>query len=258
MFRFIAFIVCSVVCFAQSPADLFNRPPADVDQALRARIKEFFQAHVDGKPRQAEALVAEDTKDFYYNGNKPKYLSFEIARIEYSEGFTRAKAIVNCEQYVVMPGFGGVLKVPTPSTWKLEKGQWYWYVEKPGAEEESPFGGPMKAGPGGAISNALPQIPDAHDVLNSLTGKIRPDKRAIHLKPGAADQVTISNNAQGSLSISISGTVSGVDVKLDHMDIKAGEKAVLSFRAGSNPQPGTVTIRVEQTNQIFPIQVTID
>jgi len=257
MFRFIAFIVCTIVCFAQSPADLFNRPPADVDQALRARIQQFYQAHVDGKPRQAEALVAEETKDFFYNGNKPKYLSFEIVGIEYSENFTRAKATVKVEQYVVMPGFGGVLKVPTPSYWKIENGQWYWYVDKPGAEEESPFGGPMKAGPG-AGANALPPIPDGRQVLNSLSSRIKLDKRAIHLKPGATDQVTISNTAEGALSISISGSVSGVDVKLDHMDIKPGEKAVLSFRAGNNPQPGTVTIRVEQTNQIFPIQVTID
>ena len=115
----------------------------------------------------------------------------------------------------------------------------------------------MKAGPG-AIASALPRIPEGREVLNSLSSKIRPDKAAVHLKPGASDQVTIPNNAQGSLSIAISGKVPGVDVKLDRMDIKAGEKAVLSFRAGNDPQPGTVTIRVEQTNQIFPIQVTID
>src|SRR5262252_4422911 len=105
MFRSIALCVCAASCLAQSPADLFNRPPADVDKALRVRITEFYQDHVDGKFRQAEALVAEDTKDFFYSANKPKYLSFEIQRIDYSDGFTRAKATVLCEQYVLMPGF---------------------------------------------------------------------------------------------------------------------------------------------------------
>jgi hypothetical protein len=177
-------------------------------------------------------------------------------RIDYFDDFTRAKATVNCEQYVVMPGFGGLMKVPTPSTWKLENGQWYWYVQNAGLQEDTPFG-LAKPGPG-ASANALPPIPSGPQVLQSLSSKIRPDKSAVHLRPGASDQVTISNNAEGLLGISISGKVPGVDVKLDRMDIKAGEKALLSFRAGNNPQPGTVTIRVEQTNQIFPIQVTID
>src|SRR5947209_2362825 len=97
----------------------FNRPPAAVDEALRARITEFYQLHVKGDFRHAEALVAEDTKDFFYTHNKPKYLSFEISRIDYSENFTRAKVTVLCEQYVMMPGFADKpLKVPTPSTWK--------------------------------------------------------------------------------------------------------------------------------------------
>jgi hypothetical protein len=148
------------------------------------------------------------------------------------------------------------MKVPTPSLWKLENGQWYWYVKDGGVQQESPFG-IMKAGPG-PTANALPTIPSGEEVLKSLSSKIKLDKTVAHLKPGASDQVTISNNAQGAVSIALTGTVPGVDVKLDHMDIKSGEKAVLSFRAGNNPQPGTVTIRVEQTNQIFPIQITID
>ena len=49
MFRLFALSVCSVVCFAQTPADLFNRPPVEVDRALRARITEFYQDHVEGK-----------------------------------------------------------------------------------------------------------------------------------------------------------------------------------------------------------------
>src|ERR1700726_4555299 len=78
---------------AQNPADLFSKAPPDVEEALRARISKFHQAHVDGKPRRAEEVVAEDSKDFFYDMKKPKALSFEIGKIEYSKDFTEAKAI---------------------------------------------------------------------------------------------------------------------------------------------------------------------
>jgi hypothetical protein len=45
-----------------------KRLPREVDQALR--ISEFYQDHVGGKFRQAEALVAAETKDSFY-GAKP-------------------------------------------------------------------------------------------------------------------------------------------------------------------------------------------
>jgi len=253
MYRFFAIFVCSVVCFAQAPADLFNRPPADVDQALRARITEFYQDHVDGKFRQAESLVAEDTKDFFYSGNKPKYLSFQITRIDYSEGYTRAKAVVVCEQYVLMPGFTDKpLKVPTPSTWKLVDGQWYWYID-PEVLSVTPFG-KMKAGDGSTPGK--PVIPKPEE-MNFIFSLVKADKAAVSLAPGQTEQVTISNSAQGPMSISVSGAPPGVEVRLDRMDLNAGEKAVLSLRAGPDAKAGVLSVRVEQTNQVIPISINI-
>jgi hypothetical protein len=243
-----------MACFAQDPADLFNRPPADVDQALRARISEFYQDHVDGKFRQAEALVAEDTKDFFYSGNKPKYLSFEIRRIDYSEGYTRAKATVLCEQYVLMPGFADKpLKVPVPSLWKLVDGQWYWYVD-PESLRHSPFGKMTPGTVGGSTDIKIPKLEE----MKFIFTQVKADKTAVSLKAGESDQVTISNSAQGPMSISIMGAPPGVEVKLDRMDLKSGEKALLTFRAGADAKPGILSIRVEQTNQVIPIQVSIN
>src|SRR5437867_11092042 len=88
-------LFAGVVC-AQNPSDLFNKPPAKVDKALRARIAEFYTDHVKQEFRKAEGLVADDTKNFFYSQNKPAYLSFEISRIDYSENFSRAKATVLC------------------------------------------------------------------------------------------------------------------------------------------------------------------
>jgi hypothetical protein len=254
MFRLLTLTLWVAVGFAQTPADLFNKPPADVDQALRARITEFFQDHVDGKYRQAEALVAEDTKDYYYTGNKPKYLSFEIRSITYSEGFTRAKAVVICEQIVPFPEFAGTpVKIPTPSTWKVVDGQWYWFVD-PDAIHQTPFG-PMKAGPG--VPAAQLTMPKPEDVLKSASEQVKADKQAVSLKPGGSDQVTITNQAPGVMTISVVGSLKGVNVTLDHMDLKTGEKAVVTFRAGNEPKAGVLSLRVEQTNRVIPIQVGI-
>src|ERR1700734_2080831 len=130
MYRTLILASLAAAAFAQDPADLFNRPPADVDQALRARITEFFHYHVTGEPRKAEELVAEDTKDYFYNNNKPHYLSFEIGKIEYSDGYTKAKALVTVKMAIMLPGFNGkVMQIPSASYWKLIDGKWYWYLD---------------------------------------------------------------------------------------------------------------------------------
>jgi hypothetical protein len=260
MFRSIALLICATACFAQSPADLFNRPPEDVDRALRARITEFYQDHVEGKFRQAEALVAEDTKDYYYSANKTKYLSFEIRKIDYSEGFTRAKALIMCEQYIMMPEFNNKpMKVPTPSTWKLADGQWYWYVDQD-ALRQTPFG-KMTPGPypkGAAPATAMPpSIPNLEQMEKLFSQQVKVDKTSVTLKPGESEQVTITNGAKGPITVELMGKIPGVDVKLDEMNIPAGEKAVLTLRAGAAAKPGVLSVLVEQTNQVFSIQVNV-
>ena len=254
MFRLLTLFVCAAAGFAQAPAGLFNQAPPEVDQALRARITEFFQDHVDGKYRQAEALVAEDTKDFFYTAGKPKYASFEIQDITYSDGYTRAKAIVLCEQYVPFPGFAGKpVKIPTPAYFKLIDGQWYWYVDQ-AVLNQSPFG-PFKAGAGAQGGRAT--LPDPEAVLQNASRQVIADKNALSLKPGGSGQVTIANQAPGVMTISVFSSLEGIAVAPDHVDIKAGEKATITLRADSKAKPGLVSLRVEQTNVVIPIQVSI-
>jgi hypothetical protein len=255
MFRFILLAIFATGSFAQNAGDAFNKPPADVDQALRARIAEFYDLHVKGEFRKAEAWVAEDTKDIYYSSNKTKYLSFEIGRVDYSDNFTRAKATVLCEQYIMLPGFAGKpWKVPTPSTWKLVDGTWYWYVD-PESLRMTPFGR-MTPGPAPATpSKTIPAIPTT--VPTSMVKQVKADKESVGLKTGESGEVTITNSAPGVMNISLVGSVPGVDVKLDRATLNAGEKAVLTLRAGDRAKPGVLNIRVEQTNQVIPIQVVI-
>src|SRR5215472_4098487 len=199
--RKIAILALFASCAAaQEPADLFNRAPKSVDDALRARIDEFYLASVKGEFRKAEALVAEDTKDFFYDHDKPRMMSYEISRIDYSDGFTHAKATILEERRVMFPGFAGkAMKIPTPSYWKIENGKWCWYVDMDKLNE-TPFG-IMKPGPPSAADNSpgavLPTLPtDPAEVMKL----VHADKSEVSLKPGESEQVVIENAMKGPVT----------------------------------------------------------
>jgi hypothetical protein len=257
MHRFAWFALSAAFAFGQSNDPFQPKPPAKVDAALRARVQEFFDLHVKGQFRKAEELVAEDTKDFFYRGNKPKYLSFEITRIDYSEKFTRAKVTVVCEQYIMMPGFADrPMKVPTPSTWKLENGKWYWYVDQD-ALLNTPWGR-MKAGPfsekGAAAPPSLANIPTSADFLYKL---IRLDKTAVQLRAGESAEVTIASGAPGPVMLSVPAALPGIEATLDKGTLPGGGKATLTLRAAQGAKSGVLNIQVEPTMQRLPLQITI-
>ena len=259
MLRITILAAFAASCFAQNAEDLFNRPPADVDQALRARVSEFYGYHISGEFRKAEALVAEDTKDYFYATNKPAYLHCETQRIQYSENFTRAKATVVCAMLVPVPGFTGKpLNFPIPSTWKIEDGKWVWFVDEE-QRRASPFG-KMTPGPpapntqGDADKPAVPKIPSTPDFLYSL---VRADKRGVELKRGESAEVTISNAAPGVMDLALIGKIAGVEATLDNTSLKGNEKAVLTLKAGEKAESGSLQISVMPISQVIQIQVTV-
>jgi hypothetical protein len=233
-----------------------------VDEALRARITGFYQDHVDGKFRQAEKYVAEDTKDFYYEANKPTYLSFKIDKITYSEDFARAKAIVICKTRFRIPGFEDKpLDAPIPSTWKVENGQWVWYVDQ-SAGRETPFGR-MKPPGSAPAGQSIPSMAGAPTV-ESLWKSVQADKKAVRLSlAGSSDEVTITSTMPGVASLRIDTyQVAGFQVKIDRTELKQGEQAKLSFSwdGGKHPipQPFRVGVAVEPINLVIPIEVRIE
>jgi hypothetical protein len=252
MHRLSLIALLSLALRAQDNAGLFNKPPAGVDEALRARITAFYQHHVKQEFRLAEALVAEDTKDFFYRNNKPQYLSFEIRQIDYSKDFTRAKAIMVCEQYFMMPGFmDKPIKAPVPSTWKLENGQWFWYVDKDELSK-TPFG-KMKPG-AGAPGGGLPTLPAGPDFA---LGKVRADRNGVSLKPGESAVVKFTNNASGYMTLKVTNTARGVEAAFDEPLVKPGGEAVLTISAGKQTASGTIDVQVVQTLEHIGIAFTV-
>jgi uncharacterized cupredoxin-like copper-binding protein len=260
MTRLFTLLPLAAALFAQNGADPFNKPPADVDKALRERIAEFYQDHVTGQFRKAEELVAEDTQEFFYNHNKPRYESFEIARIDYSDNFTRAKASVLCEQTVLMPGFGGKFKVPTPSTWKLENGKWYWYVDQ-SALNVTPFGimkvSPPPADGTKAQGSAPPPVTSLMSADFAL-GKIKVDKNSLTLKTGESGQLTVANTAPGLMTVAWVKT-EGFEVTPDHAELKGGEKATVTVKAlAGAPQASDLRFQIMPTMEQVGVPITVE
>jgi hypothetical protein len=243
------------------PADA---APPEVTQALRARVEQFYQAHVDGKYRLADQVVAEESKDVFFAMAKPKYLGFEIVRINYlSEKFTLAEAVVSCKSTWFLRGENLPINMPGTSQWKLIDGQWYVYFP-PVTERQTPFG-MMHSGPGNvdpkAGGSVLPADPKV--LAQRILEAVRADKNELILRgyEPSSGEVRVTNGMQGPirLAVDLGGGFAGLSYSLDKAEIKAGEVGVVKFVVDpkdKSPKPVLdAKISVEPTNQVLPVRL---
>jgi hypothetical protein len=261
MFRRIFLLaLLGAAAFAQTAAPA-EKPPADVDKAFRARLDQFYTFLKNKEFRKAEGLIAEDTKDYYYEGGKPDISQFEVLEVHYSDGFTRANAITQCTQTLMIPGFpSSEVHLKIPSTWRLEDGNWYLFVDQ--SKILSPVGLPMKQVPSsqapdgaGAATAGIPKE-IAQDPAFAL-GKVQADKAKVHLPAGATERVTIANGTRGPISLELGYPLKGVEAELDRAELPGGEKAVLSLKAGDEPTGGIFYLRIMPTEEVLRISVDV-
>lgn len=250
----------AAVCFAQTAPPDAPKPPADVDQALRARVNEFYGMLLKKEFRKAEALIADDTKDYYYGIGKPDISKYELLEIRYSDNFTRAIAITQCAQKVNQPGFPlGEWNLKVPSLWKFENGNWYWYVVQ--TESMTPVGviqkkdavdGAAAAPPQAAlgIPKEFPTTPDF--ALN----KVGADKKSIVLEGDKAETVTIVNGAPGQIRLSMPKQL-GLDLHLEPTELAQGEKAILTVKSTKTSVGGVLGIEIIPTGEVIGIRVVL-
>lgn len=260
---FLGAVGCVVLGLAQSPAELLEKAPPHIDEALRARIRKFYQAHMDGKFRVADEVVAEDSKDAFFAAEKPRFRGFEIVKIVYSDNFTEAEVLVTCDTDLLLGSQVLKVKRPVSSRWKVADGQWYWYV-RPNAERRGPFGVlfPPRDADSSAPSSPAPLPPqNAPDVATVMAGVVA-DKSEVRLGSDkqASDSVILTNRMPGTVTLTLENTdVPGLSIQLSRKELKAGEQARIFFSwepAGKGPaSAATVRLRVEPTSQIIPIRV---
>src|ERR1039457_1582878 len=260
----------------EEPRNLFDKAPPDVEQALRARVAKFYQLFVDGKPRLAEPLVAEESKDIFFAAEKKKYKSCDMGSVTYSDNFTKAKAVVSCDTSYFAMGRPIAVKIPITSLWKLRDGEWYWYVIPPNelSEYNTPVG-PAKRPPeeeGG--DNATPPAPMVRPMITAdqLQKAVRADHESFDFNSSKSSQqdLRVKNSLPGGVTLTASTAVAGLSVKPAKTGIQAGEELtfvvafdpedpkVVCASCLSHPQDrlaGEVTLRVEPTGQVISIQI---
>jgi hypothetical protein len=104
---------------------LFHQAPPGVEDALRERVKKFYEADIAGKKEDAVKFVTASDRDGYRKADRRTAKSFEWNQVTWGEDFKTAKVVVNLAlSGVDAPPF----PLPEASNWRLEKGEWVWYL----------------------------------------------------------------------------------------------------------------------------------
>jgi hypothetical protein len=250
------FPVVAATAWAQQPSPA----AAEAEATLRARVEEFFQLQVDKKYRPAEALVGDDTKDLYYNGNKFNIDSFSIQKIELLDDNTRSKVTIKTKVRRAVPGMGIVdFDAPATTLWKLENGQWVYYIDQ-AAALETPFGR-VEAQKGNGAPSPTTAMANKLANLSELRNLVKVDRNSVDLSlNGPPQTVTVSNELPGGVDLELQvGKIAGLSAELEKKHIEAGEKTVIRFRAtGKDTGGGTVHLIVSPIAAQVDIRVKIN
>ena len=266
----VLFVLPLTVC-AQAAAPA---PPVEVEQALRARVTEFFQDFVDGKFRQAINLVAEDTQDAYFSSPKAEYKGFKIEGIDFSDNFAKANVLLTMKQIWKLKAEGflqdTVVDAPMTTAWKVENGKWVFYQPPPPPDG---WVTPMGASQGFRKPDGTTPIPKKLDdaTINSEANRVLHltgvDKDNVTLRSDVASsgKVVFHNGAQGSVSVSLERLPKappGLEVKLNRNDLNANQDAIIEVAydptkaEGQAPPSGFfVALDVAPFDQRFVVQV---
>lgn len=253
-------------------AEIFNNAPPDVDQALRGRVKEFYQHHVEGKFRLADALVHEASKDGFFSAEKFKIKSFEIKHIKYEENYTQARVTTVVPFDMDVPGFGKMENVPRPLTsfWKLDGGQWWWVM--------MPYD-PCKGVEAGNITlhkkvcvdgkvveqgdSAGASLPGPGVTVKDLQNMVRASGSQVSLPSHvpAREGITFTSNFPGQVKLQVQhDQMPGFQAYLDTEALESGATATLTIdhKPTSPTHKPEILIRilVQPTAQVIPVKVT--
>ncbi|HWF46681.1 MAG TPA: hypothetical protein VG168_06730 [Bryobacteraceae bacterium] len=227
---------------AASGSDFFHQAPPGVAENLRARLKIFYDCYLTGKFRVAFELVAEENKDDYFNRSKTTYHSYKIGSIEFSDNYTKAKVMLITNRDMVFQGHTFAVDVPMTAYWKVENGQWVWYLLYRSLRgQQTPFGlVPLESSaktpsdpaavPRDSASDApkaLPKIPnDPRSMTAAFESLAWPDKPVLSLgrSDEFRDHAVLSNHSNRKLMFHLEFTpLAGLKVEPAKGQIDPGQ-----------------------------------
>ena len=248
----------------QSATSLFNRPPDGVEENLRERVSEFYNLQKDGKFRQAEQLVCEDSKDAYYNSKKTRWLSVELLSILFEDEFRTAK-VVNALEGEMNIGTGvAKTRLPAATIWKVDGDRWCMFIPPPSNQvSKTPFGDMKRA-----IANAGSVDPNAKEVRvdqSSVMSGVNLSKQELILKHGkrSSDSLVVENHLPGVVDLQlVEPSMPGLKLHLTQTRLRANEKCTLEATYDPNPEADVsdlqLTLTVEPLSKRIPIRIRFD
>lgn len=256
---FLLLPVMAAMAWAQDAPPAAVQSSTDPEAALRARAQEFFQLQVEKKYRPAEAMVADDTKDLYYDGRKFNINSFTIEKIEMN-GKDHATITIKAKVRKALPGAGIVdFETVTSTLWKVENGEWRYYIDQ-SAEADSPFG-KFKPGKTDGGPTTAKSISSRIDAVSSLDSAVQIDRKSVNLKAGGPEEtVTITNELPGGVDLALQTTkIDGLTAELEKRHLGANEKTALHLHAtGKDAGSGVARISVSPLGTQLEVQFTIE
>lgn len=258
--------------FAQDAAPSPSQPPKDVDDALRARVTQFYQNYITGKFSDAYAMVAPEAQNAFIESGKAEYQECRTTKVEYGDNFTTAQVSEVCKGEWHWHGHTSPSDIPVASNWKILNGQWVWYWVKP-RTVPNPFAPngvtvlPPDYDPN-ATAKSIPK--DLHAVAQNILHKVNVDKMSVSLRADSQskDEVHVRNDMPGAVHLALAPSpVAGMTATASKVDLKANETAVITVsyapddksivcgECASRIRRAWVQLTVEPTEQVFQIEV---
>jgi hypothetical protein len=257
----IAVLLLPALAFGQGFGGIFDKAPPEVEQALRARVDHFYQAHKESKWRRADEVVHESAKDTFFGAEKVAFRDYKVVSITWDEGYKKARVVVDIDTDFFFPGFGKMaVNRPLASSWMIDAGQWWWYVLQTD-DKHGPFG--MRPTDGSGERPSLDKVWDANAVTpDQIRKSVRADKNEVTLashEPSHAE-VTIRSVFPGPVTLRLDAIdYPGMTVKLDKTKLEKDQEARLTFDfkpwSKAKKNDFRAQVNVEPIGMIIPIEV---
>jgi hypothetical protein len=270
----VALVSVPALMLGQAPASN-PEPPKEVDQALRTRVNEFMKFQIDGAYKKAFVMVADDSQDYFLQSNKPKYLSFGIDEITYSNNFTRASVQAHARQVLTIMDNKFEVDFPVRQTWKVEDGSWVWFRDPAEADViQTPVGGVVNRNPNESPVPGLPKEFNAEVMAKAAQGFAAKDSisktqlQFVSAKRGE-EEIVFHNAAPGVVQLRVNVTDPDQSLTATPAEAAVGPEGDVKIRVTYKPakkpngstsstsEARSIRLTVEPFGKIYVIPVTI-
>ncbi len=182
----------------------FQKPPAGAERSLRDRVERFYSLYQQEKFREAESLVAQESRDAFYTMPKNPVKAFRVESITWANDYRSAEVLVACESVSPLAG-SGTVKIPVRGSWKQLENQWYLVVERRPPPSLPPSPVPERSQSLEGFGATQPGGPDTPNPLPAGRPLFSVEPRTISFPRDAAAvterTVIISNRMPGPLQL---------------------------------------------------------